>query len=44
MWEHPALGVRLRACHFDEAPTASWLRRFLCPDCQAVIRLRPRGD
>ncbi|CAO0823067.1 hypothetical protein DFAR_3460046 [Desulfarculales bacterium] len=20
-----------------------WLRRFLCPACRAVIRLRPRG-
>ncbi|CAO0822078.1 hypothetical protein DFAR_2800039 [Desulfarculales bacterium] len=29
--------------YFDEAPTAIWLRRFRCPDCRAVIRLRPRG-
>ncbi|CAO0824711.1 hypothetical protein DFAR_850009 [Desulfarculales bacterium] len=29
--------------HFDEAPTAIWLRRFRCPGCRVVIRLRPRG-
>ncbi|CAO0824549.1 hypothetical protein DFAR_710012 [Desulfarculales bacterium] len=29
--------------YFDEAPTEIWLRRFLCPACRAVIRLRPRG-
>ncbi|CAO0821173.1 hypothetical protein DFAR_2180022 [Desulfarculales bacterium] len=29
--------------YFDESPTAIWLRFFLCPDCRAVIRLRPRG-
>ncbi|CAO0819770.1 hypothetical protein DFAR_1110040 [Desulfarculales bacterium] len=29
--------------YFDEAPTAIWLRRCLCPDCRAVIRLQPRG-
>ncbi|CAO0821743.1 hypothetical protein DFAR_250001 [Desulfarculales bacterium] len=29
--------------YFDEAPKTIWLRRFRCPDCQAVIRLRPRG-
>ncbi|CAO0824130.1 hypothetical protein DFAR_410003 [Desulfarculales bacterium] len=28
---------------FDEAPTANWLRRFLCPDGRTVIRLRPWG-
>ncbi|CAO0821386.1 hypothetical protein DFAR_2300014 [Desulfarculales bacterium] len=22
--------------YFDEAPTASWLRRFRCPDCWAM--------
>ncbi|CAO0821778.1 hypothetical protein DFAR_2640001 [Desulfarculales bacterium] len=29
--------------YFDKVPTAIWLRRFRCPDCRAVIRLRPRG-
>ncbi|CAO0823576.1 hypothetical protein DFAR_3790007 [Desulfarculales bacterium] len=29
--------------YFDEAPTAIWLRHFLCSDCRAVIRLQPRG-
>ncbi|CAO0823251.1 hypothetical protein DFAR_3600005 [Desulfarculales bacterium] len=29
--------------YFDKAPTAIWLRRFLSPDCRAVIRLRPWG-
>ncbi|CAO0822040.1 hypothetical protein DFAR_270010 [Desulfarculales bacterium] len=27
--------------YFDETPIVVWLRRFLCPDCRAVIRLRP---
>ncbi|CAO0822713.1 hypothetical protein DFAR_3250010 [Desulfarculales bacterium] len=29
--------------YFDKVPTAIWLRRFLYFDCQAVIRLQPRG-
>ncbi|CAO0819991.1 hypothetical protein DFAR_1260044 [Desulfarculales bacterium] len=36
-------GVASLSAYFDEALTAIWLRRFLCPDCRAVIRLRPRG-
>ncbi|CAO0824882.1 hypothetical protein DFAR_970013 [Desulfarculales bacterium] len=29
--------------YFDESLTAIWLRRFRCPVCRAVIRLRPWG-
>ncbi|CAO0820206.1 hypothetical protein DFAR_1430020 [Desulfarculales bacterium] len=38
LWRHSFVP----AC-FDEAPTAIWLRRFLCPDCRVVVRLRLRG-
>lgn len=31
------------SAYFDEVPEAVWLRRYRCPDCGAVIRLRPRG-
>ena len=31
------------SAYFDEVPEAVWLRRYRCPDCRAVIRLRPRG-
>ncbi|CAO0824526.1 hypothetical protein DFAR_680016 [Desulfarculales bacterium] len=42
MWGSVRLwGHGLVPAYFDEAPTAIWLRRFLCPDCQTVIRLRP---
>ncbi|CAO0824747.1 hypothetical protein DFAR_870002 [Desulfarculales bacterium] len=37
------LGHGFVPAYFDEAPTAIWLRCFRCPDCRAVIRLRPRG-
>ncbi|CAO0824828.1 hypothetical protein DFAR_950002 [Desulfarculales bacterium] len=38
LWGHGFVSA-----YFDEVPTAIWLRRFRCPDCRAVIRLRPRG-
>jgi len=28
---------------FDEAPEGLWLRRYRCPECGCVIRLRPLG-
>ncbi|CAO0822815.1 hypothetical protein DFAR_320017 [Desulfarculales bacterium] len=37
------MGHGLILAYFDEAPTVVWLRCFLCPDCWAVIQLRPRG-
>ena len=29
--------------YFDDVPEAVFLKRYRCPDCRAVIRLRPRG-
>ena len=29
--------------YFDEVPVAVWLKRYRCPACRAVIRLRPQG-
>jgi hypothetical protein len=29
--------------YFDEVPELVWLKRYRCPACRAVIRLRPQG-
>jgi hypothetical protein len=29
--------------YFDEYDQSFWLRRYRCPDCGCVIRLRPKG-
>ena len=30
-------------CYFDHLPEAVSIRRYRCPQCHCVIRLRPRG-
>lgn len=36
-------GHGFTTAYFDGFGTALWLRRYRCPDCRVVIRMRPKG-
>jgi hypothetical protein len=52
-WPRPARCPRCQACrlwghgfvvaYFDESRAVVYLKRFRCPGCRCVIRLRPKG-
>jgi hypothetical protein len=52
-WPQPERCPRCQACrlwghgfvmaYFDESRAAVYLKRFRCPGCRCVIRLRPKG-
>jgi hypothetical protein len=41
--EHPLWGHGFVLAYFDEVAEPVWLRRYRCPLCRLVIRMKPAG-